>query len=231
MRHRVRTRQVILGDDHARRFAGGPRIGLQGVGPLSGAQVDCAEILAERDLCRGRRADAPAELRLRARGRAALRPGGHALDDLRQLCCVIERIGNALERVAGDATVERFFALLGAGEALQPLAVRQLTGQILGLDEVQIEGGGLLHCHLHRRGARQLISHGPDGHGIFAGFQSTARETVLTLGIADDGDGHRGARPLRADEHALHRALLVRGHLACQRRWRWSLGSCWAGEQ
>ena len=34
MRHRDRPRQVILGDDHARRFARGPRIGLQRVWPL-----------------------------------------------------------------------------------------------------------------------------------------------------------------------------------------------------
>src|SRR3954471_4707487 len=104
MRHGFPARQVILGDDHARRLALGPRVRLERVRPLArGTEVDRAEILTECGLCRVRCPDTAAELRLRAYGLAALRPGRHALHDLRHPGRVVGGLGDALERMTRNA--------------------------------------------------------------------------------------------------------------------------------
>src|SRR5262249_61650364 len=130
---RVHRAQLRRTDNDALRFAFGLGYGFRLIGPFSAAQVDGADVLAKRSLSCRRRADAAAELRLRAKRRAALRPGGHALDHLGHLRRIVGGIGDALEGVTGDTAVKRFLALLRPREALQPFAIRKLSGAVLAL--------------------------------------------------------------------------------------------------
>jgi len=115
---------------------------------------------------------------------------------------VVAGLGDALERMATRAIEERFLEWLGAGETLQPLAVRQLSSRSLVLTRFTSSAADspAYSPPLAPAWRRADHIHGPDGDGIGARLQPILWETVLTLHVADDADGDSGARALGADE-------------------------------
>ena len=120
MRHRLWTRQIVLGDDHPGRLALRPWERLHRILPFGNlAEIDRAQILRELGhllLLRWRRL-AHAGPHLRAQRRAALRVSSHSLQDLHELVGVVTRPSDALHRVAGDATQETLLLFIGSRHA------------------------------------------------------------------------------------------------------------------
>src|SRR5262245_28629718 len=128
----------------------------------------------------------------------------HARQDLRRKTLgVIARLHNPLEGVAAHAIKQRQFLLRRAWHAHDPLAVAELTADVLGLDELDVGGRGLVARQFDRARAGELIADGPDREGIFAGAELGSREAELAAGVADHRDGAGPAFPTGADHTAL----------------------------
>ncbi len=110
-----RARQIVLGDDDARRTPGGTRQGFERVLPLRDlAEVDAGEVFGLfAELLRGARA-LRIEHALRL-DRLAHRPITiHAHDDLGPFIRIVGRAHDAFERMATDAAEQEGFLILRA---------------------------------------------------------------------------------------------------------------------
>jgi hypothetical protein len=236
VRQRRGPRQIVFGDDDARRFPLGARDRLQWIRPMgSGAEIDRSEILGGRLRARllHRSFTFPARAhvgpdgihgstatgiraQLRTRHRAALRVPSHALDDRHELARGVTGANDRLERVALRAVEQPVLHLVGAGPAREPLAVRELRGKVLRLAQVQIELTCLLRRDGHGSRTLQLVPDCSNANRVRARLHSAPGKAVAALGVAHHGDGDRRTGAFRADEHALHGAFVLRAHNARQ---------------
>ena len=210
------AREVILGVDHARGAALGTRQHLQVERPLrlAAAEIDGAEkfgdVAEDLDALIAALLHQPrAAPHLRVLRDALVHVALHARQrDFHQRLGVVRRAHEALERVAADAAQQQSLLLVGAGDAVHPLAVRHLRGEVLGLLERQIVGGGP-RPDLDRLRIVEVVADRADAQRVLAGRKLAGGEAVAALLVAHDRDGD-GAL-LGVDQNAFHRAFLGGG--------------------
>ena len=219
MRLHRRPRQIVFGDDDARRPAAGTRQRLQREFPFgTAAEIDAGEIfglLAEGlgiDLGFGRR-----HLALRQQRRAHLRIARHALQHRDERVGIVPRGERPLQRVTADAVQQRGLLLLGSGHAGDPFGVGELVDQVARLAQREIELGRFWRRHLGGGVAIEIVARGADAQRVLPGLEPAGGEAVAAFGVAHDADRHRGAGAPGADDDAFHRPFLGRAHLAGKR--------------
>ena len=224
------ARQVVFGVDHARRAAARARERLQLVAPLlRGAAVDRGEVLGGRAvhlhaLVAALLHQALGFAQLRMLRNALVHVALHARQDrLREGVGVVPRAHDALERVAADAVEEQPLLLVGAGDARHPFAVGELRGEIGGPLELEVERSGLRR-DVHGARPIEVVANGADADRVAAGLEFRGGKGVAAFLVTHDGDRDGSARPLRADEHALHRAFFGGADFAGERGLRGGAG-------
>ncbi len=211
MRLDLPLRQVVFGDDHARRLAGQPRQGFQLPIPLIAlAQVDVGEPFRDRLHVAAAVADAleVAVEFLRPLRCAAGIITGHAVDDRLETVGVVLRAHNAFQRVAADAIEQVLLVLLLARHADDPFGIGQLGGEVFGLAQLEVGLGLLAGSDVGRAGAVKIVAGGANLQRVMPRLQPRGREAVTALVVADDRDGDARAVLFGADHHAFHRAFL-----------------------
>src|SRR5438034_1778952 len=120
-------RQIIFGDDDARRFALGPRQRLERILPRrAGAQIDAGEpfrgrlhIRSPKHAFASRVADESLGLQRRAAGVITR----HSLEYLNKLVRVVSGLYTAGQRVTAVAAEQKFLSVVRAGHAREPFRV------------------------------------------------------------------------------------------------------------
>ena len=202
MRLDLPLRQVVFGDDHARRLAGQPRQGLQLPIPLVAlAQVDVGEPFRDRLHVAAAVADAleVAVEFLRPLRRAAGIIAGHAVDDRLETVGVVLRAHDAFQRVAADAIEQVLLVLLLARHADDPFGIGQLGGEVFGLGQLEVGLGLLAGSDVGRAGAVKIVAGGADAAACIARARAARPGSVAALGVADDADGDGRAVVFGAD--------------------------------
>ncbi len=209
VRHQRPSRQLVLGDHHARALAGDARQRLQRVRPGAGALVDGGEILRVALDVRAEVAHRVArdQAHLRTLDVAVVGVARHALHHLHEARGVVVRVGDALERVAADAAVKEFLLVAGARKALQPFRVGELRAQILRLAQPQLDRRRRTVGDVSSDRILQLVAAGADAQRIAARLEPLAGEAVAAVGTAHHADRDRRAGFAGADHHAFHRAF------------------------
>jgi len=108
------------------------------------------------------------------------------------------------------------FLLRRAWKAREPFGVCQLHREICRLPQPHVcSGAGRLQPDVRR--PIEVVADRANGEPIATGTESTLGEFIVPAGVAHDGG--RRARASRADrdEHALHRRLARRAHVAGER--------------
>ena len=145
VRHRFGPRQIVLRDNDVRRFTPGPGHGLQFVRPFGiGTQIDRGGILGlfyQLALSPWRRVHIStttpgADSQLRPRRRAALSVARHAPEHLDEFGCVVLRSDDALQGMTAYAAQKDLFLFPGSRHAHHPLSVRELSREVLRLDQL-----------------------------------------------------------------------------------------------
>ena len=219
VRHRLRTRQIVGGDDDMRGAALRARQRLERIAPVRPlAEIDAGEIFGGPSQLRlvARRFVGLARAgheRLRKLRRAAVGIGRHARNDLHPFVGGVGRIDDALQRMAIGA------AEAVARHAVEPIAVAELVGQL-------VEVGHLLERDVGRRGSTagnirrpavlQPVAHRADGDVVVSRLQPGSRKGVVALLVGNHGRGDGRARLFGADQHAFHRPFLRRAHRSVQ---------------
>ena len=223
VRQRLFAWQVVFGDDHIGGLALRTREGFEIVfHAVRIGEADLLQILGRLihhvgGNARTLAAQAALHDELRTRRHAFGRIAAHAGKDLLPLGGVMHGGEYALERVAALAVEqERGLEPILARDAGEPLAVRELRGDIAHLVELDV-GGGACGGHLDALRARQRVAGGADGDIVFAWIELAGREAELALVVRHYRGGDGRAFLLGADEHAFHHAFRLRGNLAAER--------------
>ena len=225
------ARQVVFGVDDARRAARGARKRLELVAPLlRGAAVDRGEILGggavHLDALIAALLHQPLGFaQLRMLRNALVHVALHARQDrFRKGVGVVRGARHALERVAADAIQEQAFLLVGAGHARHPFAVGELRGEVRSLPQLEVERGGLLRGDLRSGRSLEVVADRADANRVAAGVELRGGKAVAAFLVAHHRDRDRRARPLRADQHALHYAFFGGADFAGERGLRGGAG-------
>jgi hypothetical protein len=127
---------------------------------------------------------------------------------------VVFRAHDALDPVAADTVEQLSLLRIRAGYALDPFHVRQLSGEVLGLVELEVEfgflGGDLLVGNFNRLRRIELITDRPNRQDVLSGCKPVSRKTEMAVGAGDDSDRDVGAGLGGADQHAFHRRFVSR---------------------
>ncbi|PYR22837.1 MAG: hypothetical protein DMF98_19625, partial [Acidobacteria bacterium] len=108
---------------------------------------------------------------LRHQRKGERRVPGHSLDDGDKSMRIVARPCHQFQRVAVRASAHRRFLLVAAGEARQPLRVRELRGEIACLAKFQIGGRRFLGDERHRR-SLQVEADRPNSKSVLPRFES-----------------------------------------------------------
>ncbi len=111
------------------------------------------------------------------------------LDDLGHGVGVVAGPQDALQGMAVGAVADGGFLLVGAGQAVQPLGVRELGGHVGGLAQFQVGGSGAARADVDRLRAREGVTNSPDAELIVPGGQLRGEEAVTAVIVAHHRDG------------------------------------------
>ena len=226
MRLSCPLRQIVLGVDHLRCLARGPRQRLELITPFRRlAQVDRREIAGltppGRLLLLGRHRTAADPRRrqfLNLQRERQLRVCGHPLNHGDELFHVVSRPHDPFERMAVRTRPQRCLLLDGPGYAVDPLRIRELRAQIPCLPHGEIGRRRLVCADIDRVRAFQVVAGGADSDRVLTRFQLGLRKPIPPLLIGDDGDGDWRAGLLGAHQYAFQRPVFHGADPARDRR-------------
>src|SRR5262249_59657732 len=94
--------------------------------------------------------------------------------------------------------------LIGARQAVEPLAVGELGRDVARLAELDVGLGGRTGGHLGVARPGQRVARGADRDRVLAGRQAVGREAVVALVVGDYRDGDGRAFLPGVDQHTFH---------------------------
>src|SRR5205807_466622 len=102
----------------------------------------------------------------------------------------VARLHDAFESMAAEAAQQAAFLLIGPWDAGNPLAVRELRGEVLGLAQLEIDRRARVGDNGGGRRTIEVVAHRAHAQGIMTRPEPARGETVAALLVGHDRDGN-----------------------------------------